>query len=277
MDQSGRLVYSQIRGLIKDTIVHRTIEENRTKVSTEFLPLGVWQTRGFDIQMIAAYNRKEWNDACGWTYAVPLKSISWEQAEIQAEETIQSAERNVTAKKSKNKGKPDPELQLDSEEDSADENAAAEKAAAEKAAAEKAAQEAALKLGKKNKEKEAEKEKQKEATLIKKHNATTHGLASKAVTALTAHRDVLAALQKSATYASSPVFLQERLQKAFNDCADYLAQSDAVVKQLKKCSKNNARLPEITFSLNDLNSCVKNMKGLEADFKNMAKLCQGRP
>ena len=151
VDESGRLVYSQIRGLIKDTMVHRTVEENRTKVSTEFLPLGVWQTRGFDIQMIAAYNRKEWNDACGWTYAVPLKSISWEQAEIQAEETIQSAERNVTAKKSKNKGKPDPELQLDSEEDSADENAAAEKAAAEKAAAEKAAQEAALKLGKKTK------------------------------------------------------------------------------------------------------------------------------
>ena len=94
---------------------------------------------------------------------------------------------------------------------------------------------------------------------------------------MTAHRDVLATVQKSATYASSPVFLQGRLQKAFNDCADYLAQSDAVVKQLKKCSKNNARLPEITFSLNDLNSCVKNMKGLEADFKNMAKLCQGRP
>ena len=156
MDESGRLVYSQIRGLIKDTMVHRTVEENRTKVSTEFLPLGVWQTRGFDIQMIAAYNRKEWNDACGWTYAVPLKSISWEQAVIQAEETIQSAERKVTAKKSKNKGKPDPELQLDSEEDSADDNAAAEKAAAEKAAAEKAAaekaaQEAAIKLGKKTK------------------------------------------------------------------------------------------------------------------------------
>ena len=73
------------------------------------------------------------------------------------------------------------------------------------------------------------------------------------------------------------MFLQERLQKALDDCADYLAQSDAVVKQLKKCSKNNSRLPEITFSLNDLNSCVKNMKGLEADFKNMAKMCQGRP
>ena len=154
MDESGRLVYSQIRGLIKDTIVHRTVEETRTKVNAEFLPLGVWQTRGFDIEMITAYNRREWNGACGWNYAVPLKSISWEQAVIQAEETIQSAERKVTAKKSKNKGKPDPELQLDSEEDSADDNAAAEKAAAEKAAAEKAAaekaaQEAAIKLGKK--------------------------------------------------------------------------------------------------------------------------------
>ena len=70
---------------MKDTMVHRTVEESRTKVNTEFLPLGVWQTRGFDIQMITAYNRKEWNDACGWTYAVPLKSISWEQAGIQAE------------------------------------------------------------------------------------------------------------------------------------------------------------------------------------------------
>ncbi len=194
-----------------------------------------------------------------------MKSISWEQAVIQAEETIQSEERKVTAKKSKNKGKPDPELKLDSEEDSADENAR------------KGSKGSRPQAWQKNKEKEAEKEKQKEATLIKKHNATNHGLASKAVTALTAHRDFLAALQKSATYTSPPVFLQERLQKALDDCTDYLAQSDEVVKQLKKCSKNNSRLPEITFSLNDLNSCVKNMKGLEADLNNMAKLCQGRP
>ena len=102
-------------------------------------------------------------------------------------------------------------------------------------------------------DKEAEREKQKEIAQIKQHNSRVNILASKALTALTAPRDTLVTMKKSKSYAHAPPFVKERLDNALEEAAGYIDLADKVIKNLKQCSKEEPKLPNLEFSVADLN------------------------
>jgi hypothetical protein len=66
--------------------------------------------------------------------------------------------------------------------------------------------------------------------------------------------------------------VSEKVESAVNTAKDYISAADQVLAKLKKCSKDGSKLPDLDFSLTDLNLCVKNMKQATADFKDCEKL-----
>lgn len=261
-DESGRMVYGQIRGLLKKECITRKVEESKTVVCDDFRPLSVWEKQGYDVTMIVNYDQKEWNPAIGWTYGVPLKSITWSSAEVSIEETLMQAERAVRQKKGDNS-----ELQeLPIADESQDELDGPKPQAAGRSSAHEAAA-----AGRKA-DKDAEKEKLKEHGQTIKHNNKVQILASKTVTGLTGHRDILEKIKKGKSWTAAPDFVSEKVESAVNTAKEYISAADQVLAKLKKCSKDGSKLPDLDFSLTDLNQCVKNMKQAASDFKDFEKL-----
>lgn len=277
---NGRMNYSSIRGLIKTTLTTRKVEEHKKSIKQDFLPLSVWEKQGYEIAMIVNYNCKEWNPALGWTYTVPLKTISWSSIESDIEEAMLTAERSVKQKMTTGGEGSDLELEVEAEDEdpAVQTRALALETPAEKMAREKAMQQAALVKSREDAaaarkaEKDAEKEKHREVGRIKNHNNKMQILASKAVTALTGHRDQLVMVKKNKTYAEAPPFVKEKVEDALKEGEKYLSMADQVLKSMKKCAKDGSKLPELDFDLSDLNQCVKNMKQAISDAKDFEKL-----
>ena len=97
-------------------------------------------------------------------------------------------------------------------------------------------------------------------------------LASKALTALTAPRDALVTMKKSKSYAHAPPFVKERLDNALEEAAGYINSADKVINNLKMCSKEGSKLPDLEFSVADLNRCAKDMKQSTSDILNFDRL-----
>ena len=271
-DESGRLNYSKLRGLIVETLTERKMTEVRQSVSAEALPLNVWRQRGFDVDLIVKYNRKEWNDACGWCYEVPLKQTQWLEIKQSVEETMLHAEKNVSnnaASETANDldfAEPNESHAVNrkrNNDDSGDE-ASVEQRPTRRANADKAAQKA----------KDKEKQKMKESAAIKKRNQQLHGLASKAVTSISVYLTTVESLKSGKMFAEAPKFLQEALTTCLSESKVYLAESDQVLKSLKKSAKTGSALPELSFDATQLAATVKSMKGVINDFKNFSKMFQ---
>ena len=65
-----------VRRLIKQKLITRKVAETKKRITSEYRPHSVWDKKGYDVGMIVKYDVKEWNPAIGWTYAVPLKTLS---------------------------------------------------------------------------------------------------------------------------------------------------------------------------------------------------------
>ena len=55
--QHGRMQWTRVRDALKKVLVKRVIEATQKNLISEFKPLGVWKQLGYDVEMIAAYNR----------------------------------------------------------------------------------------------------------------------------------------------------------------------------------------------------------------------------
>lgn len=53
----GRMKWKVVRDCMKKTMVKRVTEATEAKMKAEYKPLGVWERLGYDVEMIAAYNR----------------------------------------------------------------------------------------------------------------------------------------------------------------------------------------------------------------------------
>ena len=80
-------------------------------------------------------------------------------------------------------------------------------------------------------------------------------------------------MKKSKSYTHAPPFVKERLDNALEEAAGYINSADKVIKNLKKCSKEGSKLPDLEFSVADLNRCAKDMKQATSDIMNIERLC----
>ena len=259
--RDGRSCWQQIREVLKKCLVKRYIEKTKKQIKSEFKPLGVWKELGYDVEMIAAFNKTEWNPACGMCYAVPLKSICWSKQEEEIEEHIAKAEFQ--------RG---PQKEAGADESCSEENtspANGREAKRRKLEVDKAkeAAEAA---------KEAKKEQAKEEAAVKSHNSKMHILASKTVTALSTGCESLKKVAQSRNFRSAPTFLAEKIKGDVDTSVGYLKEADNVLKLMKKCAKDGSRLPEISFTVKDLSDMCRAFKKGKTDFEAFEKLCRNQ-
>jgi hypothetical protein len=55
--KDGRMKWARVRDTIKMILVKRLIQSTEKKINSEYKPLGVWEKLGYNVEMIAAYNR----------------------------------------------------------------------------------------------------------------------------------------------------------------------------------------------------------------------------
>jgi hypothetical protein len=248
-----KLQWGLVRGILKKSIMKRVIESTERMVNTTFKPLDVWGREGYDVQMIAAYNRTEWNPACGMTYAVPIKSISWSKKEEEIEEHMISAEKSL---KDKNNGKGGGGDDDEDEEEEDDPPKTPKRRKLEGA-------------------KEKEKAAKKEEAAVRQHNSKMQILASKTMSALSAGVDALkSVVTKNKNFRDAPAFMVEKINHDFEKAAAFLKESEEILKMTKKCAKDGTRLPLLTFDIADLGVVSRATKKDISDFEAFEKLCR---
>lgn len=101
---SGRLQWKTIRSCMLNTLTQRAVTRWETSLTCESLPMSVWQSQGWEEEVVKL-QPCEWSDAyqC-WTYRVPKRKMKWSQAREEEEAKILQRERDATQKR-KAKGK----------------------------------------------------------------------------------------------------------------------------------------------------------------------------
>lgn len=273
----GRFKYSLVRGVFKQMLTTQTVEEHKKQVKSEFLPLAVWEKRGFDSQLILAYDHYEWNPAAGWCYACPIKTVSWSVAEQEVETYIMNAERTLSKRK---RAEGDSEAKADVEDLEMEEDDVAptpapkaavtlEETPAQKKARHKTESQAAK--AEQMKSQQAERKLEKE---IKQHNSKMQILASRAITVLSMPCDNLCKAMKADGYAILPDFIKQKVEKTKEAACGNLQEAEGIMKKVKMAAKKNERMSDLSFTASDLAQLVKNigenMKWL-TDMEKLAK------
>ena len=70
-----------LKKAVEKHLVHSLIEARTATEAGPFLPLSVWQKKGFDTDQIQAKAKKEWHAVLGWTYQVKVHSTGRESKE----------------------------------------------------------------------------------------------------------------------------------------------------------------------------------------------------
>ena len=112
----GTQVYwKTVRAALLTAVCSQRVEERRTQISGEFLPLSVWLARGWDESTVKGCEQEE-SATLGTVYRVDVKTVSWAETEktVQKEwlEKEQTVERQRKAKR-KAGAVEDPEPDLD--------------------------------------------------------------------------------------------------------------------------------------------------------------------
>ena len=261
LGNDGRMKWTMVRDCIKKSMVKRVTVATEKKMNAEFKPLGVWEKLGYDVEMITAYNKTEWNPAAGMCYAVPLKSISWKRTEEEVEEQILKYEV-------KNKRKTCP----DDEDDDGDDDEI--KRVAQPYMTKGEAKRRKVEAETRKAEVEAAKEAKKESAQVKAHNSKMHILASKTVTALSSSCDALKKVTQNKHWRDAPAFMAEKVGDDLQTAVSYLKEAEIVLKNLKKCSKDQTRLPTLSFDMKDMGDLAKSMRKDKSDWDAFEKLCR---
>lgn len=244
----GRADWQLIRGCLKKVMTRRLTETSKKEVISDFKPLKAWAVLGYDIEMISAYNKTDWNPACGLCYAVPLKSMTWSQKEEHVEEIVMESEKSFQKRNKKT---------VADEEESADEAPKSKASTKRKSEADPKVQEKAAR---------------KEAADIRLHNNKMQIVASKGLSLLTPGSAKLKSYSKSKNWNSLPDFLKEKFSADLRQAEEWVAMSDQVIKLVKKCAKDGSRLPEAGFDSADITQLAKSMKKDLSDYEAFEKM-----
>ena len=108
----GSLNWQTVKAVMTNTITTRETEISKEKVKGEWLPLSVWETRGWVRETIERQEKKWSNDYEDYIYRIRIASESWEQVHERISESLLRQERE--AKKKRGKGGEDLDVPVDS-------------------------------------------------------------------------------------------------------------------------------------------------------------------
>ena len=223
--QDAQLMWKTVRAVLITCAVERNVTRARALQTGEFLPLSVWESRGWDPKVVEKQESEWREDLQLWTYKVHIKSLTWEQVHERIEESILRHEREAQKKKGAAK-----ELDVP---------VAAESGAGKDSKSEAAAQKKLL-----------------------RENEKTYALAARAVGVLT---KPVTQLQKLSDKVESSDEVPEGTKKAFQDLKNKLEESTQQARSvvnLHEAQKQNAEgtvtpLPSLPFVQSDLKAFVQ--------------------
>ena len=96
---NNQMSYKMIRQILSDTLTEQQISSSSQEVSGDYLPLAVWEKKGFDTELIKAFNRSKWNPACGLCFQCPIFSENWKNTQRTVDENLASGERAFKKRK----------------------------------------------------------------------------------------------------------------------------------------------------------------------------------
>ena len=96
---NSNLSYKMVRQILSDTLTEQQISSSSQEVSGDYLPLAVWEKKGFDTELIKAFNRSKWNPACGLCFQCPIFSENWKNTQRTVDENLAAGERAFKKRK----------------------------------------------------------------------------------------------------------------------------------------------------------------------------------
>ena len=105
-DCSGRLQWKVVKCSLIEVISKRRREQFSTEIRGRFLPLSVWEKKGYDVDVTQSQAEEELHPVLGRTFRLNLKEVNYKDITEKVTEDVLSRERQVRANaKSKAKGK----------------------------------------------------------------------------------------------------------------------------------------------------------------------------
>lgn len=99
LGSTGKLDAGKVKSLLTTKMIQVAKNEKETAVLGDYLPLSVYEKRGYDTKNIEAKAEKMESDLFGWVYRVPTLSVNYRHVEQEVKETIKEATRRVRPQK----------------------------------------------------------------------------------------------------------------------------------------------------------------------------------
>lgn len=94
-----RLEFGKVKALLMRKMIEVERNTTETAVKGKFLPLSVWEKKGFDVGAIQQKAEQQKSDLFGVVYRVPILEINYGHIEESVRESILQAERRVKPSK----------------------------------------------------------------------------------------------------------------------------------------------------------------------------------
>lgn len=94
-----RLEFGKIKSLLLKKLIEVEKNSTETAVKGKYLPLSVWEKKGFDVGAIQKGAEQQKSDLFGVVYRVPILEINYSHIEESVRETLLQAERRVKPSK----------------------------------------------------------------------------------------------------------------------------------------------------------------------------------
>ena len=248
--------YGKIRGCIVSTLSVKMIKQEEARIQEEYLPLSVWQARGFPIDVIEQKGKSEVNPVLGKVYSCPVKIVSQTAIRQQVEQVIRRAEQKV-------KGNGDEFDGSDNEEPVAvpatgvvSEKELEKKRKLEEASSKKAAEQA---------------EKKRKADMVRE-NSKQIALATKSLSALTGLLPELDQCIKRTDKSLVPALVTDEIAAIHVQVKSYFQSSSSVLDGAKKATQRETALGPLPFDGNQIQDLVKKANLQIKLFKKMATM-----
>ena len=253
--------YGKIRGCVISSLTVNKIHQEEAKVTEEFLPLSVWESRGFPAAVIQAKGKTEVNPVLGLCYSCPLKTISRSSIRQQVEAVIRKAEQKLKAD-----GNADFEASDQEEQPVAQGVAQGSSQASDKELDKKRkAEEAALKRA------SEQIEKKRKADLARE-NAKHIALATKTLSALTSLVPEVDLCLKHKHKANMPSLVVDELVLYQSQLKNYHVLSSAILDGAKKAAQRDIALDPLPFDGSAVQDTVKKAGNQVKLFNKMANM-----
>lgn len=270
--EQGHLSYARLRASLCMQLTEKKMEVNATKFSSEFLPLSVWEARGFEADKVLQ-GLQETHPILGTTYAVPLKTVSREHIQQTIEEMITKFEAEARHKKIADaKPKAQPAIKLTAEQEPSDADLFGE-GDAESLAWMMPPSPHKRKVEEVDDQNETPtvpdaKSRKREETAIKKHNAAVKKLCEKAKVLIAPPREQIQ------VHLVNKQLLPGNVVQDLETMSQDLKDVDHECNKGLKVPGENERLEDPPFDLKKLTSFVKEMKGKISNADRILKLLQ---